>query len=801
MFSLISKITRRLTRFPVAVLLFGTILAILSAFPISNLRWDLQLQDTLSFSDEANNDYKKIESDFGGLGSLTVVLHSDDSLLNYTTAKALAQMLHRDSLVHFVDFETDVDFYTRHCLLYVDESDLDSVINRLRPMREKFISKNNPLFVDLNAGPDSTENIDTAFHIDDLTEKYKRLMAGSHSNTSGTIRVVDIYPTYPLSDLKASRELLSQTSTYLSAIIQGGNVQVYFTGKVFETIRRGRTMLPEAKLAGALTALFILILFIVNFYRQPQLIFISSVATALPIIYTLALAALIYGRINLFTLLLAIVLPGQACQIVSHVYRRYFEERARKLSPQLCIESAILGIGPSTCTSSCIMASLFACMMFVPLPGIRELAMLGCIGTLMNWFVTILIATALLRVFQRNRPFAVNKFRISQTHTVTLLPRKLNVILIAVVSVASIVCLIYGGKNLKFFYDFSKTEIGKSASTADSLLAQTGFPQYDPIIVKTSSAEASTELYRNFEMLRKKGAVPKVQKMYTLAKTIPHASESRDRKLDTLAAFARDVDVNDLNARQKKGYDFMTEALANRTIDEDDLPENVKSKFNDKKGNHGVFSFIFHNIDPDDGLACRNLNEELHQIGGAEKDSIMMTGEPVIRANVLDQILKNLDKTIAVGSFLVWFFLLMYYNRFSRAIFTVLPSVFAMSWLLILMRLLDIELSVYSSLAFPIIIGASVDGSLQLWSAFYTKQAGTAITVLQTKFVNILLSQMASFIASISLIISSHPGLRSIGLVMLLGLACIALAQFTIFPLIAGAIDNYRIWKNKKESK
>ena len=70
MFSLISKITRRLTRFPVAVLLFGTIFAILSAFPIMNLRWDLQLQDTLSFSDESNNDYKRIESDFGGLGHL-----------------------------------------------------------------------------------------------------------------------------------------------------------------------------------------------------------------------------------------------------------------------------------------------------------------------------------------------------------------------------------------------------------------------------------------------------------------------------------------------------------------------------------------------------------------------------------------------------------------------------------------------------------------------------------------------------------------------------------------------------------
>jgi predicted RND superfamily exporter protein len=594
-------------------LLFGAILAVLSAFPISNLRWDLQLQDTLSFSDEANNDYKKIESDFGGLGSLTVVLHSDDSLLNYTTAKALAQMLHRDSLVHFVDFETDVDFYTRHCLLYVDESDLDSVINRLRPMREKFISKNNPLYVDLDAGPNSTADIDTAFHIDDLTEKYKRLMAGSHSNASGTIRVVDIYPTHPLSDLKASRELLSQTSTYLSAIIQGGNVQAYFTGKVFETIRRGRTMLPEAKLAGALTALFILILFIVNFYRQPQLIFISSVATALPIIYTLALATLIYGRINLFTLLLAIVLPGQACQIVSHVYRRYFEERARNLSPQLCIESAILGIGPSTCTSSCIMASLFACMMFVPLPGIRELAMLGCIGTLMNWFVTILIATALLRVFQRNRPFAVNKFGISQTHTVTLLPRKLNVILIAVVSVASIVCLIYGGKNLKFFYDFDKTEIQKQPSAADSLIAQTGFPEYDPIIIQVPDEASGKELYRNFTKLKERGGIPNIKKMYTLAQFSPHMSESRAAKLDSMQAMLTPNVISQLDSGQLRTFTLIRESLYRRNLDAHDQPKNILSKFSDKSAGADVYRITraYHGHDDDGPTPISDLTLEV----------------------------------------------------------------------------------------------------------------------------------------------------------------------------------------------
>jgi hypothetical protein len=60
---------------------------------------------------------------------------------------------------------------------------------------------------------------------------------------------------------------------------------------------------------------------------------------------------------------------------------------------------------------------------------------------------------------------------------VTLLPHRLNIVLIAIVSIISLVCLVYGGSNLKFFYDFSKTEIKKTTSTADSLLAQTGFPQ------------------------------------------------------------------------------------------------------------------------------------------------------------------------------------------------------------------------------------------------------------------------------------------------------------------------------------
>lgn len=802
MFSLVSKIVRRLTRLPFSVLALSAILALMSAYPISNLRWDIQLHDTLSFFNQENSDYKKIEKDFGGLGSLTVVLQAKDSLLNYNTAKALAERLQNDSLVHFVDFETDVDFYTRNSLLYIEESDLDTIISRVAILKRAALSKSNPFLVDL-VEKDSSEapTAKAQADLESLQDKYFGLMSERFSNREGTIRVVDIYPTNSHTDLKASRALLSRTSEYLSEIINGKEVSVFYTGKVHDTIRQGNTMLPEAKLAGKLTALLILLLYIIHFYRQPQLIVISSIATALPILYTLALAALIYGRINLFTLLLALVLPGQACQVVSHVLKRYFLERARNLPPQLCIESAVLGIGPSTCAYTCIMAGLFACMILVPLPGLQELAVLGSLGTLLNWVVTILVTTALLRVFQKKRPFAVNDFRINRDYTIQLLPRTLNIVLIVIVSVASLACLIYGGKNLKFFYDFKKTEIQKPASTADSLIAQTGFPEYDPIIIEFADEEVGKELYRNFINLKKKKAIPTIASMYTLAQFGPIMSDSRKAKLDSLQEMLTGNFTAKMDSRELKAFALIKESLARRNLDTYDQPKNVLNKFRDKKGNNGVFAFIFHTIDPTDGLACRKLYKDIQKLQGTQGNEYLATGLPVIRAAILDKILQNLDKTITVGSFLVWFLLLLYYNRLTRAIFTILPSIFAMSWLLILMRLFGIELSVYSSLAFPIIIGASVDGSLQLWSAFYSKQGGTALTVMQKKFSGIAISQMASLIACYGLMISSHPGLRSIGQVLLLGLLCIFMSQFTIYPLIAGALDHYRIKQAQKKAK
>lgn len=814
MFTFLAKIIRHLSRFPKAVIAITFVLLCLCPYFISNLRWELQLQDILEKDDTVSKDIESIEKSFGGLGSLTVVLRSNDSLANYTLAKNVAnQLMTYKDIIHFVEFETDINFYEKYKFFYINNDDLDTIINRVEALRNSHVLEHNPLYVDLtdkdgkqdSTVQDSVTKQDSSevsafanFDLEDIERKYFDRLNRSHSNSDGTIRVIDIYPTHSIADLYASRELVSTVKKCIENTVGSDGIEVYYTGKAYDVIQTGRAILPEAKNAGKIMAILILILLIINFRKQPHLIFISAIPIGIPLLFVLSIAQVLYGRINLFSLVLVLLLPGLASQIITHILTRYFKERAHNLSPDLCIESAILGIGPTTAASALMMALLFAGLTFIPLAGIKELGVLGAIGCLLNWVVCSTLVASLLRVLQKKKPFRIPKFNFKYNYRFTLMSFKTNSIVLTTVVVVSLVALFFGGTSLRVFYDFSQTELQHQNSLADSLIAQTEFPQYDPIIVQLPSAKAGDSLVNNFQRLKKKGLAKNIDKILTLSQISPALQPEKKAKLEKLESMISDnIVIEKLTPAEKATFRRITASLNVHSFEETEFTQALRQKFSDNKGNLGVFAFIFPNIDPNNGLECRRLVKDLKNFDGVIDGTLKLSGTPILRAAVLDKIFPNLYKPIIFGCIIVCFMLLVFYNNLSRATFTVLPSCFAVSWLFIALKFLNIEISIYSAIAFVFLIGASVDGSLQLWASFYEKQGGTALIVLQRKFTGIVISQMACLVGTYGLLISSHPGLKSIGVLSLIGLLCIFAAQLTIFPLIAGALDNYRIRKKQ----
>ena len=804
MFSLFAKIIKKLATYPKIILTVFLAIGILSIYPIMHLRWDLQLQDTITSAREPSN-VQQIEDAFGGLGSLIVILQSGDSSANYRIAKNLAQTMQQSPEVHFADFETDIEFYKKNKFLYASESDIDIMVHRIRKLRHDYILKNNPLFIDLKSAIDSITQTTTEEReqlLSDLEKKYFDKLSTSHSNKNGTIRIVEIYPSHSISELQANRNLYSKVKRTLEKEEKPSDLSIHYAGKVYESIQTGKRLLPEAKMVGIVTATLILLLLILNFYKQPQLIFISALPIATPIFTTMACSYMFYGRINLFTLLLAIVLPGQALQIINHVLNRYFLEREQKLSPQLCIESALLGIGPSTAVSSFTFATLFASLILIPLPGLQELGVLGSTGCILNWAITLLFSTALLQVTQHKKPFSVTHAQIHHKHRIYMLSNQVNWIIFSIIIAASLVGLYIGGTKIHIRNDFSATEINHKDATIDSLIAQTGFMNKTPVIVMLPDNTESETLQMRFNELKNKGKLSTVNSIFTLAQFSPNLQQRKMEKLRHLHNMVTQEFREALSKSELDNLEKVEQALEFDESDDFEPPEYIAKKFRDKQGKQGRFAFIFTDIEENYGSECTKLFKELHQIEGIAKGTYQIAGTPITRAIFLERITNNISRPLQIGAILVFLFLLVYYNRLSRAFFTALPSVFAACWFLAALNAFDVQISAYSALTFPILIGASVDGSLQFFSAYYEKQTGTALTILRDKFFTIFLSQMAAFIGTYGMLVSSHPGLRSMGYVSLTGLICIFISQFTIFPLIAGSLDQYRLrQKRKKEAK
>lgn len=795
MFSVFAKIIQRIAHYPKSVIALFSILALLSIYPIENLRWEIQLQDTLN-GKEIQADYSAIEKSFGGLGSLTLVIQSDDSLKNYRFAEDLTKTFEKDPAVHYIEYTADVEFFRKNRLLYASEDDLDHVLSAIDSIKNAHVIKSNPFIVDLQeseSAGDSTEK--PTGIVKEIEQKYFNNLQQSFSNAKGTIRVIDIYPSHSLSDLQANRHLYNHVKEFAEE--KGSGIRVLYTGKVFKSIQTGRMLLPEAKFAGKMAALFIFVLLVINFYRQPQLIVVSAIPIAFPTVFTLALAYLLFGRINLFTLSLGLLLPGHASQIISHVYTRYFHERQQKLSPALCIESALLGIGPVVAASSLVIAFLFVAFMLIPLPGLREFGVLGAAGTLMNLAVCPLITTSLLLMAQRKKPFDIRFTPKPHKRLHRLFPNKVNWIIIVSISIVSSIGWIYSGANLTFLYDFKKTELQLNEKEVQALIDETGFSSYDPVIVMLPDSSYNDDLVRDFEREKELGNLPDLARLYTQYQFQPKISQNKRRQIETLkSSLTEDL----LATLSKADSASIVEMLENYESDirEFELSESISRKFSDKKGNSGVFAFIIPATNPDNGLTCRHIASQLKRIDGIHNKKFKAWGTPILRASILDTILGNVDKSIALGTILLCLVLLLFYNKLSRAFFTLLPSLFAMSWVTILVHQFNIQISAYSSIAFVLLIGASVDGSLQLWSSYYEKQNGTAWTVLQQKYLPVLVAQGASFIGALAMLFSSHPGIHSLGIIVLIGLSCIFVSQFTIYPLIASTLDAYRIYKKAK---
>ncbi|MDR1760633.1 MAG: MMPL family transporter [Fibrobacter sp.] len=792
MFTFISRILRVSHRYPRIILGISFLICIACIFPVRALRFELGLLDTLPDHFPSKTANLAVEEKFGGFGTLTLVMQSGDSALNARLIETLADSLKNDPLVNFTEYKTEAEFYREHQLLYIPYTDLETIQERVQERVDFYKAKQNPMIVNL-----AKDTVPANIQFKDIEDKYTDLLRPFYGNADGTIQVLDIFPNGGITDLQQSRRLYNRVSGLIRKIPESKSVEYHYAGKVFQMVETGKTLLPEAKRAGIISAVFIFLILVIAFFKQPQIILFSAIPIAMSIFWTMGAAQIIYGRINLFTLLLALVLPGLACQLTTHIMRRYDEERRKELSPKISLESAMLGIGPSITASAFICAATFLCLRLVPLQGVQELGVLGAFGALLNLLLCCTVLPSLLILFEKKKPVFIFKKPVPKEPREQEMHPRFRVILL--ITILGTLFVSVRGVYPKFEYRFLES-VGEVK--VDSLLRLTNHQSYDPAVALLPDAESSIHFYEKLNQVKNRnGKNSTLGHILTFATLLPEDQEKKLELLDEIENSIPPGFKESLTGEDSVQFEILQKYRKFSPINENNLPTNIRRKFQGKDGSLGEFVFIFPAFDPSDGLACRRFAREIRSAVDGESDKIQLTGTAIIQADVLNLTLPHLRRPILFGIALIFVLLLVHYNRFSTTLATLASPVVAFFWLLALLQLLGIKISAYSALAFPLLIGMSLDGSLQLWNAYREKVTGSIPYIMKTTGVTVFYAQAATLIGFYSLLISSHPGLSSIGMIAMLGFICITLSHFLIFPLVAAYIDERRFSHRKKKSQ
>jgi predicted RND superfamily exporter protein len=416
----------------------------------------------------------------------------------------------------------------------------------------------------------------------------------------------------------------------------------------------------------------------------------------------------------------------------------------------------------------------------IPLQGIRELGIAGGLGILFDWFAISAVLPAMLIFLQEKRKFplfAKITFKFSDFS-----PKPLNISKKYAVAVLIGTAVVTSqGIFPKMEYRFSKTEFAKPSEPVYEILKDIWEYKAEPVIVIFPSAKHAEVAADNYPQMN----------WVTLASLLPREQDKKLRILREIKSALSPEILETLAGSDSANVNKVVESWNLKPVELADFPESYHLKFLGKDGDIGEFGFIFPAFDIDDGLECRRFAKSVNEISIFGKP-LASTGNPIIRAALMDLSLPKLRRCTIFGCIAILLWLLIFKNMRNHIFLILVSPVFGFLWFFGILCLLNIPLTVYSILALPFLIGISIDGSLFLWQRFWEEGTGSLKFVCVNTGRTVIISYFIPIATFSSVCFSSHPGLKSLGVVTVIGFLSIALAHIAIFPIIASLVERRR---------
>ncbi|MCH8872865.1 MMPL family transporter [candidate division KSB1 bacterium] len=202
----------------------------------------------------------------------------------------------------------------------------------------------------------------------------------------------------------------------------------------------------------------------------------------------------------------------------------------------------------------------------------------------------------------------------------------------------------------------------------------------------------------------------------------------------------------------------------------DRLPESLKSRFLGKNGSLALFIYPAKNV-----WEQANLEEFVQKARGIEPN---ITGELVSLYENGQSIIRSFLQASGYSLAAILVLLLVWSRSVRSTLLSLLPLITSVGLLLGIMNWYLIHWNFTNFFALPILIGIGVDSGIHLVKAWQDKNPQT----FQRAGKAVFLSSMTTIVGFGILATSDHLGVRSLGLVLFLGISFCLLASLVFLP-------------------
>lgn len=829
---------RWVMRHPYAVVLVALLLSLLGGwYSANNFRLDTDLANLLPSDYPSVQALDELRETLGGERGAQVAIwnRNADGAEAFEVNKAFAEALvpvvlamehNGEAMFTRAELRREIGFLQRNALYFATDGELEELTWYLEDLQEQARLEANPFYVDLGDDFDDEEADDEPDAAANMEASYERIVGREYQVSADSAGLlVTFFPSSSQTNVRSLQRVYDRLDEAIAQVdpsAYGDGLEVTSAGWLYRSLEEVGAIQTDVQ--GSFGAGVLAVLLAVIFYffykayraragsrfdagvlirtliRAPALGLVIALPLMMSLTWTGGIAFLAFDALNLMTSTLALVLFGLGVDYGIHFYARYTEERARGLDVVDAGEETFLSTAQAITIGALSTSAALFVLTFADFKGFSEFGVIAGIGILFALVSMTVVLPAMLAVFERWHlvSFDAGDGAEAPTRTSSAPARAYKPKVIA--SLVAVVAAVAFVGTLSFEYDFASLEPSYpgfeernapvyEVTDSQQKAEETSGDQprrRNPAYVITQTPEQSAAVVAAYEAIQEADTTsPTILDVESLQQRFPSDSDAQDARLEQIAYVRELLDDPFLTAEPNADLDRLRMAAGTTDpVELEDIPEALRAQYTTKTGEIGNFVMVYPSVGLSDGRNSIAFSDDVGRVETADGDVFYAGSTSLVAADML-RLMMSEAPWMVLGTFLIVVLLMVLnFRSLKWAMLAIIPLVVGLLWMILGMEILGLKLNFYNLVVLPAILGIGNDAGVHIVHRYREEGPGSLRYILKSTGEHVFMSSLTTMIGFGGLLLSFHPGLKSIGQLAVLGIGTTVLAALVFLPAL-----------------